>query len=73
MNPDTSTLIGYTLLAASSLFVIVDPIATVPAFLAMTAHDTPGQRIRMALVAEVEACLEAAQRIVAFTRQLAGS
>ncbi|HZS80345.1 MAG TPA: aminotransferase class I/II-fold pyridoxal phosphate-dependent enzyme, partial [Herbaspirillum sp.] len=34
----------------------------------------PGrQRIRMALVAEVEACLEAAQRIVAFTRQLAGS
>ncbi|MFZ1181201.1 MAG: succinyldiaminopimelate transaminase [Herbaspirillum sp.] len=34
----------------------------------------PGrQRIRMALVAEVEACLEAAQRIVAFTRQLASS
>jgi N-succinyldiaminopimelate aminotransferase len=32
----------------------------------------PGQqRIRMALVAEVEECLEAAQRIVAFTRKLA--
>jgi N-succinyldiaminopimelate aminotransferase len=32
----------------------------------------PGrQRIRMALVAEVDECLEAAQRIVAFTRQLA--
>ena len=34
----------------------------------------PGQqRIRMALVAEVEECLEAAQRIVAFTRSLAGA
>jgi N-succinyldiaminopimelate aminotransferase len=32
----------------------------------------PGQqRIRMALVAEVDECLEAAQRIVAFTRKLA--
>ena len=34
----------------------------------------PGsQRIRMALVAEVDECLEAAQRIVAFTRKLAGA
>jgi N-succinyldiaminopimelate aminotransferase len=34
----------------------------------------PGQqRIRMALVAEVEECLEAAQRIVAFTRKLAAA
>ena len=41
----------YTLLAIGSLFVIVDPIATVPAFLAMTANDTPQQRIRMARVA----------------------
>jgi len=33
----------------------------------------PGQgRIRMALVAEVDECLEAAQRIVAFTHKLAG-
>src|SRR5437868_9086375 len=38
----------YILLAASSLFVIVDPLATVPAFLAMTPSDTPEQRIRMA-------------------------
>jgi len=42
------TLPEYTLLAASSLFVIVDPVATVPAFLAMTQHDTPGQRTKMA-------------------------
>ena len=41
----------YILLATSSLFVIVDPLATVPAFLAMTPTDTPAERIRMARVA----------------------
>jgi multiple antibiotic resistance protein len=51
MNPEELDLLGYVLLAASSLFVIIDPIATVPAFLAMTASDTPQQRIRMARVA----------------------
>src|ERR1044071_2278640 len=45
------SLIEYTLLAASSLFVIVDPFATIPAFLAMTPTDTPEQRIRMARLA----------------------
>jgi multiple antibiotic resistance protein len=44
-------LTAYILLAASSLFVIVDPVGTVPAFLAMTANDTPLQRLRMAKVA----------------------
>ena len=44
-------LTEYALLAFSSLFVIVDPIATVPAFLAMTARDTVPQRLRMARVA----------------------
>jgi len=48
---DAHTLLGYALLALSSLFVIVDPIATVPAFLAMTPHDTAEQRIRMARLA----------------------
>jgi multiple antibiotic resistance protein len=38
----------YIFLAASSLFVIVDPLAAVPAFLAMTPTDTPEQRIKMA-------------------------
>ncbi len=51
MTPPAYTLPEYTLLAASSLFVIVDPLATVPAFLAMTPTDTPAQRIRMARVA----------------------
>jgi len=39
------------LLAISSLFVIVDPIAVVPSFLAMTPEETPAQRIRMARLA----------------------
>jgi len=45
------TLSEYIVLAASSLFVIVDPLATVPAFIAMTTRDTPVQRIRMARIA----------------------
>lgn len=49
MNPHA--LLEYTLLAFGSLFVIVDPVATVPAFLAMTPRDTPEQRIRTARLA----------------------
>ncbi|MCX7824804.1 MAG: MarC family protein [Verrucomicrobiae bacterium] len=45
------TLLEYSLLALSSLFVIVDPIAAVPAFLAMTARSTPEERVRMARLA----------------------
>jgi multiple antibiotic resistance protein len=45
------SLSEYTFLAFSSLFVIVDPIAIVPAFLAMTPTETPGQRERMARLA----------------------
>src|SRR3954453_3358737 len=41
----------YTLLAASSLFVIVNPIGTVPAFLAMTPTDTIVRRSQMAKLA----------------------
>jgi MarC family membrane protein len=42
---------AYILLAFSSLFIIVDPIAMLPAFLAMTPGDTPASRIRMARLA----------------------
>jgi multiple antibiotic resistance protein len=45
------SLTEYILLATGSLFVIVDPLATAPAFLAMTPHDTPEQRLRTAKVA----------------------
>ena len=45
------SLFAYILLAASSLFVIVDPLAVIPAFLAMTPTDTPEQRTKMARLA----------------------
>jgi multiple antibiotic resistance protein len=45
------TLTEYILLAVGSLFVIVDPLATAPAFLAMTPSSTPEQRLRMARLA----------------------
>jgi len=41
----------YVLLASSSLFVIVNPIGTVPAFLAMTPTDTILRRNQMAKLA----------------------
>lgn len=47
------SLSEYTLLAAGSLFVIVDPLATAPAFLAMTPTDSAEQRLRMARLASV--------------------
>jgi multiple antibiotic resistance protein len=49
--PVLMSLIEYTLLAAGSLFAIVDPIAVVPAFVAMTARDSQVERIRMARLA----------------------
>jgi MarC family integral membrane protein len=52
----------YIFLAASSLFVIVDPLAAVPAFLAMTPTDTPEQRTKMARLA----CCVAAGVLLAF-------
>ncbi len=45
------SLLEYILLAMSSLFVIVDPLAVVPAFIAMTPDNSPAERIRMARVA----------------------
>ncbi len=41
----------YIFLATSSLFVIVDPLAAVPAFIAMTPSNTPADRVRMARLA----------------------
>jgi multiple antibiotic resistance protein len=57
------SLAEYFLLAASSLFVIVDPMAAVPAFLAMTPTDTVEQRTRMARLA----CCVAAGVLLAFS------
>ena len=54
-------MLEYILLAASSLFVIVDPLAAIPSFLAMTPTDTPEQRIRTARLA---CCVTAAVLLV---------
>ncbi len=56
------TLFEYTLFAFSSLFVIMDPIATVPVFLAMTPNDTVEKRVRMARIA----CLVATGVLLGF-------
>ena len=45
----------FALLTLTSLFAIVDPFASVPAFLAMTPNDTPQQRVKMAKSASVMA------------------
>jgi multiple antibiotic resistance protein len=42
---------AYILLAVSSLFVILDPIAAVPAFIAMTPNDTAAVKLRTARLA----------------------
>lgn len=56
------SLTEYTLLAFSSLFVIVDPLAVVPAFVAMTPNDAPAAQLRMARMA----CAVAAGVLVLF-------
>lgn len=47
------SLLEYTFLALSSLFVIVDPFAVIPAFIAMTPNDSPADRTRMAKIASM--------------------
>ncbi|MDP9132910.1 MAG: MarC family protein, partial [Nitrospirota bacterium] len=49
------TIVEYALFAFSSLFVIVDPIAVVPAFLAMTPRNSVAQRLRTSRMACVVA------------------
>lgn len=44
-------LIEFAILSFWSLFVIVDPITTIPTFLAMTETNSPAQRVRMARLA----------------------
>lgn len=51
--PKFGELIGFIILSFWSLFVIVDPIGSVPAFLAMTEGDSPQDRVRMAKLASL--------------------
>lgn len=46
-------LLEYTLLAFGSLFVVVDPIAVIPSFLAITPRNTPAARASMARLASL--------------------
>ena len=45
------TLVEYALFSFGSLFIIVDPIAAIPAFLAMTARESVADRLRTARMA----------------------
>ncbi|MSR65076.1 MAG: NAAT family transporter [Verrucomicrobiae bacterium] len=56
------TFAEFSLLALSSLFVIVDPITLIPVFLAMTPKDSTLERSRMARIA----CLVAAGVLLGF-------
>ena len=51
----SALLIEYILLTGSALFIAVNPLAVVPAFLAMTHNDSPEVRARIAM----RACLAA--------------
>jgi len=44
-------LTEFSLLAFSSLFAVLDPIAVVPAFIAMTPNDSPAAKLRTARLA----------------------
>jgi multiple antibiotic resistance protein len=55
-------LLEYMLLATTSLLVIMDPIAAVPAFLAMTPYDNATNRVRMAR----QACVVAGGMLIMF-------
>jgi multiple antibiotic resistance protein len=56
------TLLEYTFLAFTSLFVVMDPIATAPIFIAMTQGNSVPDRLRMARIA----CLVAAGVLMLF-------
>ena len=56
------TLGEYSVLALSSLFVILDPVAAIPAFIAMTPDDTAATKLRMARLA----CFVAAGALMLF-------
>jgi len=46
-------ILDFAILAFTSLFVIVDPISTIPAFLAMTHRNSVEERVRMAGLASI--------------------
>jgi multiple antibiotic resistance protein len=48
MSPEAKAILEFSLVTMSSVFFIVDPLATIPAFVVMTEHDSAVKRSRMA-------------------------
>jgi multiple antibiotic resistance protein len=48
MNAEIRAAVEFSLMAFGSVFFIVDPFATIPAFIVMTSGDTEAKRARMA-------------------------
>ncbi len=48
MNAELKAILEFSLVTVSSVFFIVDPFATIPAFVVMTENDSPAKRLRMA-------------------------
>ena len=48
MNAEMKEILEFSLVALSSIFFIVDPLAAIPSFLVMTAEDDNSKRRRMA-------------------------
>ncbi len=48
MNAEVREILQFSLVALSSIFFIVDPLAAIPSFLAMTGEDSDEKRRRMA-------------------------
>jgi multiple antibiotic resistance protein len=48
MQAEAKAILEFSLMTASSVFFIVDPFATIPAFVVMTEHDGAEKRARMA-------------------------
>lgn len=55
-------LVEYAILAVVALFLIINPLSTVPVFLAITPGESPATRVRTARLA----CLVAASVLIAF-------
>jgi multiple antibiotic resistance protein len=53
----------FALMSAGSLFAIINPLAAVPTFFAMTPDNTPEERLRMARTA----CMTASGVLMAFS------
>lgn len=64
------SLLEYALLAFTSLFVVIEPIAAAPVFLAMTPRDTLQSRARMARLACVVVAIILLTFAIAGTRLL---